>query len=430
VDSVGLDAAVDVASLGLSQTRYVVEDLAVDQATFNAQAVDLVDGRALFGLGPGSHRVTVYPGQAPLPMATLTLQEGINGYSGTRDTFIDLWNPSTGYGGAAQVRLRTPDVRNGLIRFDLAGVPPQALSNGVRGAALSLYTGSRSNSNSTEYAAYQVNRPWVENQSTWLQAAAGQPWSQAGANGVPGDRSGTALDSRLLESVNVRWGLDVTDAVVNWLANPASNNGLLLRATDPDEVEYTVSSRENSALDQRPRLLIVYPLATPTPTPSPTPTRTPTPTATPTATVTPTRTPTPTTTPTATASPTATATPTATPSPTAVTGAMQGVVWHDRNQNQVRDADEPGLAGATVALVENGVTLAATQTAANGSFGFAGLAADRYYTVVQTPPRAYTPTTPSQRVVLVTAGVVIQVDFGVLFSPPPVYLPMIIRNGG
>ena len=109
---------------------------------------------------------------------------------------------------------------------------------------------------------------------------------------------------------------------------------------------------------------------------------------------------------------------------------MQGVVWHDRNQNQVRDGDEPGVAGATVALVENGVTLAATQTAANGSFGFAGLAADRYYTVVQTPPRAYTPTTPSQRVVLVAAGVVIQVDFGVLFSPPPVYLPMIIRNGG
>ena len=57
VDSMGLDAAVDVASLGLPQTRYVVEDLAVDQATFNAQAVDLVNGRALYqpgaGLAPG-----------------------------------------------------------------------------------------------------------------------------------------------------------------------------------------------------------------------------------------------------------------------------------------------------------------------------------------------------------------------------------------
>jgi len=428
VDPAGLAAAVDVASLGLPQSRYVVEDLAMDQATFSAQAVDLVNGQAPFSLGPGAHRVTLYPGQAPLPMATVTLQEGVNGYGGTRDTFLDGWAPTTAYGGAPLLRLRSPNVKNGVVRFDLSSVPAQALSNGVRGAALSLYSSSRSNANSSEITAYLLNRPWTEAQATWVQAAAGQPWSQGGANGVPGDRSGTAVDSRVLDALNVRWGLDVSAAVVGWLANPASNNGLLLRGVDPD-VEYAVASRENTAIDQRPRLLIVYPLATLTPTPSPTPTRTPTPTATPTATATPTRTPTPTATATATASPTATATATATPSPTAVTGAMQGVVWNDRNQNQVRDADEPGLPGASVALLENGVTLATTQTTANGSFGFAGLTADRYYTVAQTPPRAYAPTTPSQRVVLVTAGVVIQVDFGVFFSPPPVYLPLVVIRG-
>jgi hypothetical protein len=260
----------------LPQTRYVVEDLAVDQATFNAQAVDLIDGKAPFSLGAGAHRVTLYPGQQPLPMATLTLQEGINGYSGTRDTFVDGWNPTTGYGGAAQVRLRSPNVRNGLVRFDLGSVPPQALGNGVRGAALSFHTSSRSNNNSSEMVAYPLSRTWIEGQATWQQAAAGQPWSQPGANGVPGDRSGAALDSRLLDSINVRWGLDVTDAVLGWLANPAGNYGLLLRGADPD-VEYAISSRENSAVEQRPRLLIVYPLATPTATPSPTPTR-PTPT--------------------------------------------------------------------------------------------------------------------------------------------------------
>jgi hypothetical protein len=417
VDPVGLDAAVDMASLGLPQTRYVVEDLAVDQATFNAQAVDPVNGQVRMSLGPGSHRVSIYLGQAPLPMATLTLQEGVNGYGGTRDTFIDFWNTTTGYGGAAQVRLRSPNVRNGLIRFDLASVPPQALSNGVRGAALSFYTGGRSNDNSSEIIAYPLSRSWVENQATWQQAAANQPWSVPGANGVPDDRSATALDSRLLEATNVRWGLDVTNAVAGWLANPTSNHGLLLRSTDPDEVEYTVASRENSTIDQRPRLLIVYPLATPTLTPSPTPTRTPTPTATPTSTATPTRTPTP------------TATPTATPSPTPVTGGIQGVVWHDVNQNQVREAGEPGVTGATITLLEGATTLAQTQTASNGSFGFAGLAVDRYYTVVQIPPRAYAPTTPSQRVVRVTAGALIQVDFGVVFRPPPVYLPLVARNG-
>ena len=233
------------------------------------------------------------------------------------------------------------------------------------------------------------------------------------------------MDGRLLEQDYFHWGLDVTDAVLGWLANPASNQGLLLRSTGPGgNVEYSVASRENATVSQRPRLLIVYPLATPTPTASPTPTSTPTRTPTPTATATPTRTPTPT----ATATPTVT--PTATPSPTPATGGILGVVWHDANQNQVRDGDEPGVAGAVVSLIDGGATMAQTTTAADGSFGFAGLAVDRYYTVAQTPPRAFAPTTPSQRVVLVTAGVQIEVDYGLVFRPPPVYLPLVIRAGG
>ena len=422
VDDAGLDAAVNTASLGLPQTRTVVEDLAVDQATFSAQAVDLVGGEARFSLSSGAHHVTLYPGQTPPPVATLTLQEGVNGYSGVRDSYLDGWTPTGGFGGAAQVRVRSPNVRNGLIRFDLSSVPPQALANGLRGAALSLYTGSRSNNNAAEISAYPMSRAWLEGQVTWLQAAAGQSWSQPGANGVPGDRSGTPVDSRIFDATAVRRGFDVSQAVRGWLANPASNQGLLLRSDDPD-VEYTIASRENGALEQRPRLLLVYPLATATFTPSPTPTHTPTPTRTPTPTATPTRTPT------ATASPTPTATPTATPSPTPLAGSIQGIVWNDANRNQTRDAGEMGVAGAVVTLAEGGATLAQTQTAADGSFGFAGLAVDRYYTVTQTPPRAYAPTTPSQRVVLVTTGVQIDVLFGIVFTPPPMYLPMIIRNG-
>jgi dienelactone hydrolase len=421
VDDTGLDAAVHVVSMGLPAGRTVVEDLAVDQATFSAQAVDLVDGEARFGLGSGAHHVTLYPGQAPLPVATLTLQEGVAGYSGTRDAYLDGWTPSGGFGGAPQVRLRAPNVRNGLFRFDLSSVPPQALANGVRGAALSLYTGSRSNNNPSEINAYPVNRTWIEGQTTWQQAVAGQSWSQPGANGVPGDRSGTPLDSRLFDAVTVRRGFDVTSAVVGWLANPASNLGLLLRGDDPD-VEYAVSSRENSVVDQRPRLLIVYPLATatftptPTATPSPTPTTTPTPTRTPTAT------------PTRTATPTASPTPSATPSPTPLAGGIRGLVWHDANRNQLRDQGEPGVVNALVSLSEGGATVAQTQTAADGSFGFAGLAVDRYYTVAQSTPHGYQPTTPSQRVVLVTAGAQIDVEFGIVYTPPPVYLPLVIRN--
>jgi hypothetical protein len=111
-------------------------------------------------------------------------------------------------------------------------------------------------------------------------------------------------------------------------------------------------------------------------------------------------------------------------------GGIQGVVWHDANRNQVREEDEPGVAGARVTLWEGATMLAQTVTAGDGSFGFAGLVADRYYTVVQTPPRAYAPTTPSQRVVWVATGVLTQVDYGLVFVPPPMYLPLVVRNGG
>lgn len=420
-DPQGLAVGIDLAGLSLPQTRRVVEDLSVDQATFNAQAVDPANGWLRFTIDTGAHRLTLYAGQAPLPMATVTLQEGVNGYTGTRDSYLDGWNTTTGYGGAAQFRLRAPNVRNGVIRFDLAGAPPQALANGVHGAALSLYSGSRSNANIAEFKAYALNRPWVENQTTWVQAAAGQPWSQPGANGIPGDRSAVAAASRVLDRENFRWGLDITTVVAGWLAAPASNNGLLLRSEDP-AVEYAVASRENPSLDLRPRLLIVYPLATPTATPTSTPTRTATPTVTPTATATPTRTPT------ATPSPTPTRTPTATPSPTPVIGGIQGVVWHDLNANQVHDADEPGIAGAVITLRQGGNTVAQVQTNSSGAYGFGNLAVDRYYTVVETPPRFYTATTPLEQVVFLTAGATIQVDFGNLFAPPPVYLPLILRT--
>ena len=161
---------------------------------------------------------------------------------------------------------------------------------------------SNGNGNSSFIRAYKLNRPWIEGRATWLQADSGQPWSQPGANGVPADREGTPVDSRLFQGAGQRLGLDLTDAVSGWLANPASNRGLQLRGDDP-AVEYSLASGEYPSADLRPKLLVVYPLSTPTPTPSPTPTRTPTPTATPTATATSTRTPTA----------TATATPSATP---------------------------------------------------------------------------------------------------------------------
>ena len=419
LDIYGADVQVDLAALGLPNTRYVVEDVAVDQAIYSAQALDPVDGKLTLSLTSGAHRLSIYPGQSPVPMATLTLQEGVSGYSGASDGYLDSWNPSTPNGGAQKFRVRSPNTFNGVVRFDLSNVPPQALVTGVRFAALSMYVTGRSNNNVATVNAYPLNRAWNEYQTTWLLAANGQSWSGPGGNGVPADRSATPVDSRALDNINYRWGLDLTGAVAGWLTNPASNQGLLLRSDDPS-VEYAMASGEYPTVDQRPRLLIVYPVSTPTPTPTNTPTVTPTPTRTPTPTATPTRTPTPT------ATATATASPTVTPTNTPVIGGIQGVVWQDSNRNQTRDAGEMGLAGVTVTLRLGNTVLSQTNTGADGSYGFGNLAVNQSYTVTETDPHYYVSTTTNQVVAQVPAGVTLQVNFGDAYSPP-VYLPMISK---
>ena len=420
LDIYGVDVQVDLAALGLPNTRYVVEDVAVDQATYSAQALDPVGGKLTLSLTSGAHRLSIYPGQSPLPMATVTLQEGVAGYSGASDSYLDSWNPTAYNGGAQKFRVRSPNTFNGVVRFDLSGVPQQALVTGVRFAALSMYVTGRSNNNVATVNAYPLNRAWNEYQASWLQAANGQSWSQPGANGVPADRGATPVDSRALDNINYRWGLDLTGAVAGWLANPATNQGLLLRSDDPS-VEYAMASGEYPTVDQRPRLLIVYPVSTPTPTPTNTPTRTPTPTATPTRTATPTASPSPTRTPTATASPTAT------PTNTPVIGGIQGVVWRDSNRNQTHDAGESGLAGVIVSLRQGVAVVGQTTTAADGSYGFGNLAVNQNYTVTETDPPFHTSTTTNQVVVLVPPGATVHVDFGDAYSPP-VYLPLISKT--
>lgn len=420
-DTIGVSLSIDLAALGLPQSRMIVEVLGIDQASFSVQAMDPVNGKLQLSLSAGAHRLTIYPGQSPLPMATVILQEGVNGYSGAPDTYLSEWYPDNKYGGSEWIKVRSPNKFNGLLRFDLSSLPPQAQTTGVRDATLSLHVLSSGNGNPSFIQAYQLNRPWVEGQATWREAATMQPWSMEGANGVPNDRQGTPVDGRLFEGSNQRLGLDVTDAVSGWLANSASNYGIQLRGDDPD-VEYTLASGENPNPSLRPKLLVVYPLATPTPTPTSTPTRTPTPTRTSTPTVTPTSTATPT----QTSTPTATATATQTPSPIPETGGIVGRVWHDRNRNQSQDPGEVGLADVLITLKQDATVLATTRSGADGGFGFGNLTIGQY-DVTETDPGGFTSTTPNEQTVTVMGSSSAQVAFGDAASPP-IYLPMVVKR--
>jgi protocatechuate 3,4-dioxygenase beta subunit len=65
-------------------------------------------------------------------------------------------------------------------------------------------------------------------------------------------------------------------------------------------------------------------------------------------------------------------------------------VWNDLNQNGIQDAGEPGVAGVTVTLYQNGTAIATTATDAFGNYIFNNLTAGTGYQVGITLPVGYT----------------------------------------
>jgi hypothetical protein len=118
-------------------------------------------------------------------------------------------------------------------------------------------------------------------------------------------------------------------------------------------------------------------------------------------------------------------------------GDIRGVVWHDANENGVRDENEPGLPGVGVQMwsfsdgdgEDSTATRAAwvTETGPDGVYEFSQLRAGGYAVSIAMATLWYRPTTPTEiRVLLVEAdGDVADfngADFGVIpqdMPPPP-----------
>lgn len=240
-------------------------------------------GLALAGAGPG-------PAVAQEPVwKTVVFRQGLNGYQGAIDTFIDEFKPTTNHEGNDYVLIRQEDTSATLLRFDVSSIPEGST---VLSATLSLQIRSRNREGlPLNVELYDVLRPWTPGEVTWQQASAGVPWAQAGCNDVYVDRMGVPVAEAILDRDEGAVPFDVTASVQSWVSNPEENHGLVLKSFDVRwPVQYLFWSSEfQIAHHYRPQLEIIYsePLPTPTPTRSPTATAT----STPTATATPTETP-------------------------------------------------------------------------------------------------------------------------------------------
>jgi len=238
----------------------------------------LMTALAMVGQGISAAR-PASPAADPWPMATppldfikLTLQQGVNGYLETRDTFINQWSPEQNGAGDWHLAVRTGGAQLSLFRFDVSQVPMAA---DVALATLKVCAVRRSNDNPIELKAWMINRNWEAGAATWTYATATEEWELPGCNGVPADRSGTASDPAQLPATNVWSTLDVTEMVRQWVASPETNRGLLVGSSGNVQVRYDLASAEYPQVERRPILTIVYalrPTPVPTYTPAPTPT--------------------------------------------------------------------------------------------------------------------------------------------------------------
>ena len=259
---------------------------------------------------------TPSPGSQALPMQ-VTLQQGVDGYDGCSDTFLEYYRPDDSFCHDPELYLRANNKASVVVRYDLTKLPSNAIgldnSANILKATLSFFVVQ--GRKDTVIGLYRLRRYWDACSVTWKA-----PWAKAGADG-PEDRD-LAAWSELTTSKAAGWlEWDVTELVQEWLRDPSSNIGLMMKSFELRwPAHLVIFSADHPALGSRPKLTIKYEVRPRTPTPiPPTPTATalPEPIASPTAVLT--------------AAPTTipTGLPTATPAP-ALPDRVLELRWHPR----------------------------------------------------------------------------------------------------
>ena len=141
--------------------------------------------------------ITVNPVAQP---ASVSLQDGTNGYSGMNDTYItdvkgdDVDNYSTST--TLNVAGRQRNEQDALLLWNLSSVS----SGTITSASITVDVTTSSSSSTATYNLYALATPWNESQVTFDQASNGTSWEVAGAERVPGlqlDRLGNAGSDRV-----------------------------------------------------------------------------------------------------------------------------------------------------------------------------------------------------------------------------------------
>jgi len=189
---------------------------------------------------------------------TVSFQDGVDGYTGTRDTKLMSQEPTMNFGDAIRLELDGSPLISSLLYWDLSSIQPGSIIHSVD------VTVNITNASGHFYEFYELLRPWVENQATWNEYASGQGWQAAGADGSS-DRGSTVLGSitgsKGLATVSLNApGVAMVQA---WVNNPSSNHGFIILNYISAKNGLDFSSRETGTVSERPKLTVTYSAGSP-----------------------------------------------------------------------------------------------------------------------------------------------------------------------
>ena len=211
---------------------------------------------------------------------TVTYRQGVSGYEGWQDTWINEANPLQNYDTEGRLVVYSGQGMHAatLLRAELT---PPAEGAVVLHATLSLYAMRHTNPAGVDLWAYPLTRSWNVAQATWLSPSADVGWDEAGARDPEGDRDETLRATTHIENCqgSARWyTFDITEMVARWLAHPDENYGLVIESRAGVSKGTTFASSDHVTEGWRPLLVVHYgwptegsilPTATPTATPIP-----------------------------------------------------------------------------------------------------------------------------------------------------------------
>ncbi len=185
-------------------------------------------------------------------IGTVTFQNGLNGYSGCQDTYIDASAVTAKYEGTTYLQIAGmgggTNRKRVVVKFDLSSLPTAAV---ITKATLYLYAYSNEqhDANGGIYAAYHVFTPWSASAVSW-----NMPWVQYGGADID------TLDGQTPKqtTTGVWYAIDVTTRAQRYISGQDGNNGWVIKTLNDTYLnqDWFYASEEPTNTTLRPKLVV------------------------------------------------------------------------------------------------------------------------------------------------------------------------------